>query len=386
VSGALHRLVRPYLKRPGGPRVTDGEMLLFIVCVLVTTVGLSGDIARHVQNPGDLEGDFLSGWHLVLYGGVAAVGACIGLGALRRGPSYVGAVGTGTIGFLLLAVGGVADAAWHEVFGTEARVEALVSPPHLLVFAGLAFLLTAPIVVAWERPDRRLGWIASIAVCTSMISMLLVTSLFTGYSSPLSGGVSFDTGYVEPVVGESNSEYDVVRGLSMIVWLAAILSAAHALVLLRFRPKPGLVALGFALLAIPPYVIGDSDTVKALSLGLVAAGLVAEAGVAVFGRPVLGRLGAVATMALANAALWASAFLVLDLDEAMAWPVHLWTGAIAISVLVAAAAAGVVGLRIPTAAELGEPDDEAPEPDRAPDRPPAPAWLDDLDDDELFVR
>ena len=131
----LRKTVDPYLPRTDGPKVTDGEIAVFIVCVLVTTVGLAGDIARHLQNPESLENDFLSGWHLVLYGGVASVGAFIGLGAIRRGPSYVGAVGSGAIGFVMLAMGGVADATWHEIFGAEAAVEALVSPPHLLVFA-----------------------------------------------------------------------------------------------------------------------------------------------------------------------------------------------------------------------------------------------------------
>ena len=66
---------RQFMPPPRRLDVTDLELAVLIVCTLVTTVGLGGDIARHLQNPGDLEGDFLSGWHLVLYGGVASVGA-----------------------------------------------------------------------------------------------------------------------------------------------------------------------------------------------------------------------------------------------------------------------------------------------------------------------
>lgn len=349
---AVTKAVRPFLKTDDGPRVTDGEMILFIVCVLITTVGLAGDIARHLQNPGDLKGDFLSGWHLVLYGGVASVGGCIGLGALRRGPSYVGSVGSGTIGFLLLGVGGFTDAVWHAVFGTEAKAEALVSPPHLLVFAGLGFLLTAPIVVVWERPTRRLGWVPSIAVGVAVVSMILVTSLFTGYLSPLSGGLSLQASYIEPLVGESVEDYDVVRGLGIIVWTAAVLAAAHAVVLMRFRLKPGIVFVGFAVLATPPVFISQGQSIRALCWGFVAAGLTAELCVLALGRPVLGRIGACVTVAAMNAALWSTTFALLHERDRLAWGTHLWTGVICISALVAAATAGLVGLRVPTGDEV----------------------------------
>src|SRR5690606_10786377 len=253
----LQRTLKPYLPSPDGPKVTDGEIAVFIACVLVTTIGLAGDIARHLQQPESLENDFLSGWHLVLYGGVASVGVFIGLGAIRRGPGYVGSVATGTLGFLMLALGGAADAAWHEVFGTEAAIEALVSPPHLLVFAGLAFLLTAPVVVLWKRPVQRLGLVPSIAVVVSVVSVVLVTSLFTGFLSPLSGGLSLQVGYIEPLVGESAEEYDAVRGLGIVVWTSAMLAAAFAVTLMRFRVVPGLVFLGFVGLAVPPLVVSE---------------------------------------------------------------------------------------------------------------------------------
>lgn len=359
----IRRLAQPYLKKADGPRVTDRELIVFILCVLVTTVGLSADIARHVQNPGNLGGDFLSGWHLVLYGGVAAVGVFIGVGALRRGPSYVGAVGTGTLGFLLLGFGGFADAAWHKAFGTEAEIEALVSPPHLLVFGGLGFLITAPIVVLWDRREQRLGWIASVAAETSMISMVLITSLFTGYLSPLSGGLELVPGYVEPVVGElrdvSSIQYDQVRGLGIIVWTAFVFSAAHSLVMMRFRLKPGVMLLGWCVLAVPPLFLATGESVHNLCVGMIAAGVVVELSRA-FGRPVHGRLAMALTCAAFNATLWGVTFAALNSVHRLGYGTHLWTGAIMISAMVGAATAGLVGVRIPTTAELDARPADAP--------------------------
>ena len=45
-----------------------------------------------------------------------------------------------------------------------AGIVAGVSEAHLVVFAGLAFLLTAPVVIVWKRPVLRLGVVPSLAV------------------------------------------------------------------------------------------------------------------------------------------------------------------------------------------------------------------------------
>ncbi|MCU1496672.1 MAG: hypothetical protein JWM47_625 [Acidimicrobiales bacterium] len=353
----LKRRLAPFLPGSDSPEVTDGELALFIVCVLVTTIGLAGDIARHLQHPESLENDFISGWHLVLYGGVASVGAFIGLGAIRRGPGYVGAVATGSIGFALLSLGGALDAAWHEAFGTEAAVEALVSPPHLVVFAGLAFLLTAPVVVLWKREARRLGLIASVAAMVSVVSMVLVTSLFTGFLSPLSGGLSLQAGYVEPLVGESVQEYDTVRGLGIAVWTAAMLAAAMAVLLVRFRLVPGVLFLGFVLLGLPPLFVNGStgvggttsvDIFNPLTVAFAVAGVTAEACIALMGRPTLGRIGASVTGAAVASSLWAATFAVLHSDGRLQWTEALWAGTVTLSALVGATVGALVALPVAT--------------------------------------
>lgn len=345
------RAWRAFLPSPDGPKVTDGEVAVFILCVLVTTIGLTGDIARHLQHPESLENDFVSGWHLVLYGGVASVGAFIGIGAVRRGPGFVGAVATGVIGFALLSLGGVADAAWHAAFGTEVAVEALVSPPHLVVFAGLAFLLTAPIVVLWKRPVVRLGMVGSTAVLVSLVSTILVTSLFTGFLSPLSGGLSLQT-FIEPLVGESVQDYDTVRGLGIAVWTSAVLAAAFAVALIRFRLVPGAVLVGFLILGIPALLVSEPESIYPLCVGFAVAGLVVELCVLAMGRPTLGRIGASVTGAAVGASLWAATFAALAADGRLAWTEALWAGTVTLSGLVGAAVAALVALPVGTGAGM----------------------------------
>ena len=344
-------LARERVRRALGDRsvdITDGELLVLIACNIWTTVGLTGDIARHLQNPGNLGGDFLSSWHLVLYGGVTAVAVWLGVGAIRRGPAFITSAGTTTIGFAILAVGGVCDAAWHAHFGVEANVEALVSPPHLMVYAGLTFLLTSPIVVLWRRPARRLGLVTSVVAMTSVVTAVLVTSLFTGFLSPLASGMSLSQGYVEPLIGESVIDYDQVRGLGIAVWTVAVLVAAFTVIFVRFRPLPGLIAVSVFLCGAPALLLTSASVIRPLVLGYAMAGLVAEALVALLGKPTLGMGGASATGAIMGAMLWASTFALLGREDRLGWSVALWGGTVVLSGLVGAVTAALVALPAPT--------------------------------------
>jgi hypothetical protein len=332
--------------------ISDPALLVLIACNVLTTVGLAGDIARHLQNPDNLSGDFLSGWHLVLYGGVTTVALWLGIGALRHGPAFVWSAGTTTVGFLLLAFGGVFDSIWHARFGTEANVEALVSPPHLTVFAGLACLLASPVVVLWRREARRLGWIASIVALSSVVTTVLVISLFTGFLSPLASGMSLSFGYVEPLIGESPIDYDQVRGLGVAVWTTAVLVAAFTVVLVRFRPMPGLVALSVFLCGAPALLLTDRTVIQPLVIGYAVSGIVTEVVVALMGKPTLGRIGATITGALMGSMIWASTFALLERDGRLAWSTAMWSGTVVLSALVGAAVAALVALPAPTGAAV----------------------------------
>jgi hypothetical protein len=347
-------VLRERVRRLRGDQIdiSDAALLVLIACNVITTVGLAGDIANHLQNPGDLEGDFLSGWHLVLYGGVTLVALWLGIGALRHGPVFVWSSGTTTLGFLLLAFGGAFDSIWHEVFGVEANVDALVSPPHLIVFAGLAFLLASPVVVLWRRPARRLGWIASAVALVSVVTTVLVISLFTGFLSPLASGMSLTFGYVEPLVGESMNEYDEVRGLGIAVWTTAVLVAAFTIVLVRFRPMPGLVAVSIFLCGAPALLLTDRAVIEPLVIGYAVAGLVTEVMVALTGRPTLGRLAASVTGALMGSMLWLSTFALLDREDRLLWATPMWSGTVVLAGLVGAAVAALVALPAPTGAAV----------------------------------
>ena len=354
VTGWAPRGWRQFLPPPEPLRIGDGELAVLIVCTLVTTIGLAADIARHLlDDVANLQGDFLSGWHLVLYGGVASVGAWIAFGALRRGPTFVGSVPTTTIGFLTLTVGGLVDAAWHEALGTEQAVEALVSPPHLIVFAGLAFLLTSPLVLLWRRPVNRLGPLASVAAVVSVVSALLVASLFTGFLSPMAGGLSLQAGYIEPLVGESMQEYDQVRGLGVVLWSPVLILSGFILLLGRFRVTPGLLLVGMAVLGVPPVVLAGESSVPVL-IGFVVAGVVREVGVALAARPTLRPAAASAVSAAVGSTLWAATFVALRAESRLNWSETMVYGSVMLAGMGGAAVAALVMARVGPVDELAD--------------------------------
>ena len=103
---------------------------------------------------------FFTPWHAVFYSGFAATAGWILYLVARGVRSGIPAAkaiprgyGWATIGIVIFAVGGIGDGAWHTLFGVETGMDALFSPTHLLLFAGLFLIITAPLKAAWARPD-----------------------------------------------------------------------------------------------------------------------------------------------------------------------------------------------------------------------------------------
>ncbi len=58
------------------------------------------------------------------------------------------------MGVVVFGVGGIADLGWHEVFGIEQDIQALFSPTHLMLFLGIALILSTPLRAAWLDPHE----------------------------------------------------------------------------------------------------------------------------------------------------------------------------------------------------------------------------------------
>ncbi|MCA1706444.1 MAG: hypothetical protein LC808_25545 [Actinobacteria bacterium] len=151
-------------------------------------LGVFADGWAHFTVP-NLE-SFFTPWHGALYSGLAATVGWFVLLALpgwRAGRSLVGALPTGyqqgAAGAGLFGLGGIGDMAWHQVFGVETGIDALLSPTHLLLFAGGLLILTSPLRARWSA--ERLGpadrWVAtgSATLATALAGFAVIyTSAF----------------------------------------------------------------------------------------------------------------------------------------------------------------------------------------------------------------
>src|SRR5438552_3463864 len=104
---------------------------------------------------------FNTPWHAVLYSGMLALLIFLATTALRnqaRGsePDRMLPTGYGLslVGCALFGFGGVIDMFWHLRFGIEVSLQALISPPHLLLMSAVALIggLLADVVIRWLRP------------------------------------------------------------------------------------------------------------------------------------------------------------------------------------------------------------------------------------------
>ncbi len=317
--------------------VAPGWLLALIAANTVAAVGLFGDIAGHVSlGIVTVQDDFLSGWHLVLYGGVGGVGLVLGAFAVVHGPRAPWAVLRGACaGLAALTVGGLADAGWHEAFGVEASFAALVSPPHLIVFAGLVLLMITPIGIISDGPSTPLDALRSLVLALSVTSLLLVISLFTGYLTPLIGGSEFQAGaYVESLVGTSRLDYDTARGLGMTLWFGTLVALTVVVVRARTAPVAGTWTVAFGLLGLAP-LIASGDVAWPLTGALLAFGLLSDL-TATRQRP-----HPVAT-GISVATMWGVMFAVVGGRGDLLWDRTLWGGVVTTGFLVGCAVGGVV--------------------------------------------
>ncbi|HJT94083.1 MAG TPA: hypothetical protein VJ777_19480, partial [Mycobacterium sp.] len=151
-----------------------------------TIAGLFLDGWAHTERRPD---SFFTPWHAVLYSGGVGMALVTAWRAQRQHPDatrrdlIVLADRPSLIGLALFGLGGLLDMAWHQVFGVEVNLEAVLSPTHLMLMVGGLLVLSAPLRRAWLSPaPTRLT-----AFMPALVSLGLVTGVaffFTFFASP----------------------------------------------------------------------------------------------------------------------------------------------------------------------------------------------------------
>jgi hypothetical protein len=310
---------------------------------LAFVAGLYLDGWAHIR---ELPDDFFTPWHAIIYASFSAAAGVLGVVAVRgrrAGLPLPQALprgyGLSLLGVAAFAFGGVADFLWHLAFGIEANIEALYSPPHLLLATGGLLIATGPLRAAWHQPTGSPSLWPAVLSATSFLAIL---TFFTSESHPLVHAWAWERVRPLPLTahelglppravgGLDVHEMVETLGVTGVIVQSAILMSLLLSMLRRWRGRlplgwisciVGLNAALASLLHSTFWLI-----VPALFTALVAdawhrlvqwdAGMAARARVFGAGMPSL---------------LYATYFLILEIVGGVWWPIHIAAGAIVIA-------------------------------------------------------
>jgi hypothetical protein len=282
-------------------------------------IGLFLDGWSHTN---DAPETFFSPWHGVLYSGFVAAVAWFAWDGWRARTNAEAAAATdrwGTAGLVVFVAGAVGDGLWHQLFGIEADIEALLSPTHLALMIGGALMVTSPLRVAWsslpERPTLR-------AFLPALVSLALVTSLVLFFLMYLSAAW--------PIAQVDNaSSDDQGRGIASVLVRTTVMLGSALLVLRRWTPPFGTFTLLFS---VPAIALAGLEAFAAIALvfPFFVGGVIGDVVVA---RTDPGRRRAQLFGVVVPLASWLGYFAVHAVAWGVHWPAEIWTGATVLATL-----------------------------------------------------
>lgn len=285
---------------------------------------------------------FITPWHGVFYAGFAATAALligITVHSRRAGLDWGASVPAGYVpslaGVGLFAVGGVVDSIWHTLFGIEVSVDALVSPPHLLLALGLGLIVSGPVSSAWrqtEAPEGS-GLIAPLLSLTLTLSLL---TFFTQFANPFGEAWSTESTVRDhaPLLGALpatlTGDITPIIGVVSILLQTGLLMGAILLIVRRWTLPIGSLT---ALVGLNVLLVSFMNDQQRLIPAALIAGLVADL-LALRLRPWTDRRGFVLFGLAVPAILYLLYFATLLAADRVIWPGTLVLGSIVLAAIV----------------------------------------------------
>lgn len=162
-----------------------------LAALFISGIYLDGWAHTH----GHQDGTFFSRWHTVLYSGHALVSLAL-LGKLWQGwrsspagkslsliervtVSLPAGYGASLLGAAVFAAGGVGDLLWHAFMGKETGLEAVISPSHFALAAGVFLMAGGPFRAARLRDTNPTASWRHVPMLLSLTGALsVITGLF----------------------------------------------------------------------------------------------------------------------------------------------------------------------------------------------------------------
>ncbi len=296
---------------------------------------------------------FFTPWHALFYSGFLATAAWMtwmvqrrrAEGAAGSGLGLAASVpvgyGLGLAGVALFAAGGVFDMVWHTVFGIEIDLEALLSPSHLILFAGGVLVTSSPLRSAWADPSSRAPGFRAFfpALLSATVSTAGVAFFLMVFSPFLTGAMTegpyhFAAFFVaDQDLASWLVEEVQLEGYAAILVTTVILLAPALYLLRRWTLPFGTFAFLFGLVGALTAAIETFELGPGFLAPLVA-GLVADV-LYLRLRPRPDRPWAVRAWAAAvPPVLWLTYFALLETFRSVGWSVELWSGVTVMSGMV----------------------------------------------------
>jgi hypothetical protein len=285
-------------------------------CSVLLVLGLYLDGWRHGDRAGGV-----TLWHGVLYLGFTLTAAWILTQNQRRGAWSLRAVPAGYrlalvgVGLAVAAVAG--DTVWHTLFGVSQGVGRLISPFHLVLFAGACLLVSSALRAAWSGPGsaRVPGLRAFWPVVLSTTLVVAMTAFFFQHTSPAAAPVA--------PPGEAAQVYQLLGLLAHnLLFIAPVL-----LLLQRWQTPLGtftVMAGSVALLLATQTGLGLVGLAGAAVLG----GAAADVAVTLLRPSPQRRWAARAVAVIAPAVYWTSHFVLLGAGYGARWEPEIWLGSV----------------------------------------------------------
>jgi len=336
---------KPIMPTPAAARsLRDARLrwrddLVTVALGLWLMVGIFVDGWAH-NNLAKLE-TFFTPWHALFYAAFAA--NALWIGWLMRYPR-AGRIGRwglpvgydlSLVGVFVFGMGGFADMIWHSLLGIEVSTQALLSPPHLVLFVGVLLIVTAPLRSAWAFTEAGSSTPGFRAFLPALLS-----------ATELVGFTVFMNMELWGLGGTEHTQVDILRNarlgltnmrarslaettnLAQILITTVLLIAPVLFLLRRWRLPFGSVTLMFTVVSLLmggmlSYIIRYPERVVAMMLaGLGIDLLVRQL------RPSATRITPFRAFAfLAPVVLWGLHFLIVPWRAGgEGWSIELWAG------------------------------------------------------------
>jgi hypothetical protein len=297
------------------------------------TLGVILDSLAHVNG---LPDTFFTPWHGVLYTGglsLVTVLATVVIGNRYKGYTWRNAIPRGyelaVFGAVLFLIAGVFDMTWHLAFGIERKLEASLSPSHLLLVTAMTLIVSGPFGKAWKsvaKAGQGLNfWLPTLI---GLVFILFPSNLILSFYNPYFRSYAAQNYFVEGEIG-------LTLGVTAVMFYYLVFTTVLLLLVRQWTLPVGFLTafifanIGLASIALQAYVAIPAFVMFGLAL---MSGLTVEI-LYQWLKPTKNRLEAVRWFAFAAPfALVAWYFLAVAIfGGGIRWTVHIWTGLIVLA-------------------------------------------------------